>query len=459
MVHSDFSDSADGSGGSESFDNLVIQAPQSMREDYIQNAVNFLSHPKVKGSPVFHRRSFLEKKGLTNEEIDEAFRRVPDPKPNSADAAAAGSQQANNHNQSVALQPYTEVQPQAATGSVTAARIAPHTKVQFSWVNTLLGAGLFLGFGASAAITVKKWFIPSLKSWTRRVVSEGDENDKDELTSKLYEEIREAIKVSASAYSDIARINQEVLSSKDEDRKVLMKLTEAFEAQANMFKSFSETLNHIRANQFSQYNILEEHVQPAPWNGPMDYQGRASQQTNMYAAPLNGSFDPGRHSFIPVPAEPTYGSYSGSYTEQRVQRSGYGFQPQLSNDRQNLGLRGNYQGVSSNHQASNAIIDDPAAVAAEFQRRWVPPQPPGVIMPEAATAIRQPRSVPRQQSQPADGRLSPDVPRPSEPAVATTEQMNGVPGAPDGELASDGGTVTANAGSSGGSEEQQQEAT
>lgn len=43
----------------------------------MQNAVKFLSHPKVRGSPVIYRRSFLEKKGLTKEEIDEAFRRVP----------------------------------------------------------------------------------------------------------------------------------------------------------------------------------------------------------------------------------------------------------------------------------------------------------------------------------------------------------------------------------------------
>lgn len=43
----------------------------------MQNAVKFLSHPKVKGSPVMYRRSFLERKGLTKEEIDEAFRRVP----------------------------------------------------------------------------------------------------------------------------------------------------------------------------------------------------------------------------------------------------------------------------------------------------------------------------------------------------------------------------------------------
>lgn len=46
-----------------------------------------------------------------------------------------------------------------------------------------------------------------------------------------------------------------------------MKLTEAFESQANVFKSLNETLNHIRENQFSRRNQLEEHVQPAPWNG------------------------------------------------------------------------------------------------------------------------------------------------------------------------------------------------
>jgi peroxin-14 len=135
-----------------------------------------------------------------------------------------------------------------------------------------------------------------------------------------------------------------------------------------------------------------------------------------------------------------------------VQRSGgYGFQPQTSNERLGAGTRGSYQGGSSNHHAGNAM-DDPAAVAAEFQRRWVPPQPPGVIMPEAAAAIRQVRSVPRQQ--PGDGRLSTDVPRPSESAMATTEHMNGAPEAPGGELPSDdGGAMTANASSGGASEE------
>lgn len=50
---------------------------EPVRDEQVLNAVKFLSHPKVRGSPVIYRRSFLEKKGLTKEEIDEAFRRVP----------------------------------------------------------------------------------------------------------------------------------------------------------------------------------------------------------------------------------------------------------------------------------------------------------------------------------------------------------------------------------------------
>lgn len=60
-----------------SSDTSVFVNSQPLREEQVQNAVKFLSHPKVKGSPVMYRRSFLEKKGLTKEEIDEAFRRVP----------------------------------------------------------------------------------------------------------------------------------------------------------------------------------------------------------------------------------------------------------------------------------------------------------------------------------------------------------------------------------------------
>eukprot|EP01125_Pyxidicula_operculata_P017723 TRINITY_DN6241_c0_g1_i1.p1 TRINITY_DN6241_c0_g1~~TRINITY_DN6241_c0_g1_i1.p1 ORF type:complete len:383 (-),score=113.66 TRINITY_DN6241_c0_g1_i1:37-1185(-) len=47
-----------------------------MRENLIQNAVNFLSDPKVASSADDRKRRFLQTKGLTNQEIDEAFKRV-----------------------------------------------------------------------------------------------------------------------------------------------------------------------------------------------------------------------------------------------------------------------------------------------------------------------------------------------------------------------------------------------
>lgn len=70
----------------------------------------------------------------------------------------------------------------------------------------------------------QKLFLPRLKSWTRRVVSEGDENADNELKSKLYDEIKEAMEASSSAFSAIAKTNQELLASKEEGSEHLNNL-------------------------------------------------------------------------------------------------------------------------------------------------------------------------------------------------------------------------------------------
>ena len=69
----------EGSGGSAS-PAPVVAPPlaQPLREDQIANAVQFLTHPKVTSSPAATKRSFLERKGLTAAEIDEAFARAPE---------------------------------------------------------------------------------------------------------------------------------------------------------------------------------------------------------------------------------------------------------------------------------------------------------------------------------------------------------------------------------------------
>ncbi|KAL6848717.1 hypothetical protein ACP4OV_021300 [Aristida adscensionis] len=54
----------------------ALGSTEVMREEMVQSAVSFLKHPKVVTSSDVQRRSFLENKGLTVDEIDEAFRRL-----------------------------------------------------------------------------------------------------------------------------------------------------------------------------------------------------------------------------------------------------------------------------------------------------------------------------------------------------------------------------------------------
>ncbi|KAK3141021.1 hypothetical protein QOZ80_5AG0409020 [Eleusine coracana subsp. coracana] len=442
----------EGAGGEK----LVFEAqPQPIREDYVQNAVKFLSHPKVRGSAVVYRRSFLEKKGLTAQEIDEAFRRVPDPQPSVTATTSQQQQQANNQNQSTGLQTYAPVQP--ATGPVV---LRAHPK--FSWYQAFLAAGLLLGLGASAAVFVKKLFLPRLKSWIRNVVAEGDGTQGKQLKAKLDEETAEAVKASASAVSAIAKTNQELLASKDEERKILTTLTQALDSQAKELKSLSESLSHgresiniTREDRFSQYRPLEEHAPPAVRNGPVNSSWRASQ-ANMYGVP-NNDLGSGRPSFAPAPTEPAPGSFSRSYAETvssskrgdwssgskpwevqqySQQRPGYGSNSQLDND-------GSYSEAQDNHaplyhqngKAPDFHTDEPRPLAYGTgveerpppQRRWVPPQPPSVVMPEAATAIRQPKAFPKQPS--SDSTESTSAVQvngaPSTSAVAADVQVNG----------------------------------
>ncbi|CAD6273397.1 unnamed protein product [Miscanthus lutarioriparius] len=419
-------DADPGAGG----DKLVFEAPpQPVREDYVQNAVKFLSHPKVRGSPVVYRRSFLEKKGLTTEEIDEAFRRVPDPQPSTA-ATTSPQQQVSNQNQSAGVQTYAPAQP---VHPATAGPVVLRTQPRFSWYQAFLAAGLLLGFGASAAVFIKKLFLPRLKSWIRNVVAEGDDTEGNQLKTRIDEETAEAVKASASAVSAIAKTNQQLLASKDEEKKILVTLTQALDSQAKELKSLTESISHTREpinitrdDRFSQYRPLEDHAPPVIRNGAINSSWRASQQTNMYGA-SNGDFGSARSSFAPAPAEPTAGSFSRSYAEQTMssaqrgdrssgskpwemqqysqQRPGYGSNSQLSDDGSYSDAQDSYApSYHQNGKAPDFHADEPRPLTYNTgveerpppQRRWVPPQPPGVVMPEAAAAIRQPKTPPKQ---------------------------------------------------------------
>lgn len=48
----------------------------ALRDDMLKSAVSFLSDPKVQSAPLAKKIAFLESKGMTSEEIEEAMARV-----------------------------------------------------------------------------------------------------------------------------------------------------------------------------------------------------------------------------------------------------------------------------------------------------------------------------------------------------------------------------------------------
>lgn len=56
-----------------------------IREDMVQNAVQFLNNPSVRGTPLARKVAFLERKGLSSEEIKEALRRSGESRTSPAD--------------------------------------------------------------------------------------------------------------------------------------------------------------------------------------------------------------------------------------------------------------------------------------------------------------------------------------------------------------------------------------
>lgn len=227
----------------------VFVNSEPIREDQVQNAVKFLSHPKVRGSPVMYRRSFLERKGLTKEEIDEAFRRVPDPTP------AISGTQTTVASQEGQLKTSSNIQPQALIQSTQPVAV---TKLgyfsQFHWSHAVAVVGILAVSGTSTAILFKKTIIPRLKSWIRKVVLEEEEAAEEgtvkgiNLKPSLVEEAAIAAKTAAAAATDVARASQEMLASKTEDKKFFKELTDLLNYQVQEMKSMTSAIQRLEGS-------------------------------------------------------------------------------------------------------------------------------------------------------------------------------------------------------------------
>ncbi|XP_015163168.1 peroxisomal membrane protein PEX14 [Solanum tuberosum] len=217
----------------------VFVNSEPVREEQVENAVKFLSHPRVRGSPVMYRRSFLERKGLTKEEIDEAFCRVPDPTPTVSTTQPVASNEVKSSSTTQALSASQNLQSASAQQSNTMRKMGYFS--HFHWTHAVMAAS-----GAGTALLLKHTIIPRFKSWIRKVVME-EEDEKGTLKGRpsLAEEAAVAAKAAAAAAVDVARASQEMLASKTEEKRYFEELTNLLNYQVREMKSMSSALQKL----------------------------------------------------------------------------------------------------------------------------------------------------------------------------------------------------------------------
>ncbi|KAK7411115.1 hypothetical protein VNO78_02523 [Psophocarpus tetragonolobus] len=433
----------------QSSDTSVFVNSEPLREEQIQNAVKFLSHPKVRGSPVVHRRSFLEKKGLTKEEIDEAFRRVPDSAPSvqtagvSQEGQLKPSSNIQQQGQPLALQPTVP----ASTGVTS--KLGTMSRRSFHWSHALIAVGLLAASGAGTVIVIKNSVLPRLKSWIRKVVLEEDYEQLKGADSKptLAEEAAQAAKAAAVAAADIAKVSQELLTSKMEEKRYFVEVVSLLDKQVQEMKLMTNAIRRLEASGGLSVSKQEDRLitqtssktQQLIANGKSDYEYQSVRSSSPpVSVEPSSSSAPHPKSYMEIMAMIQRGekpsnireiddSPPNPYQQPSNPRLAPRAKPWEVSQAQNTSTQFlQYQGngkVQDNGDSSvpwwqtknvrikeidneieyNGYNGAPAASSQQpVQRTWVPPQPPPIAMPEAAEAIRRPKPLVQKEVIPDD---------------------------------------------------------
>ncbi|KAL1340623.1 peroxisomal membrane protein PEX14 isoform X2 [Arachis hypogaea] len=408
----------------------VFVNTEPMREEQVQNAVKFLSHPKVRGSPVIYRRNFLEKKGLTKEEIDEAFRRVPDSQP--SEQTAGANQDVQRSAQSQALQPGVS----GSAGVTTLSRTS--SRYSFHWSHALVAVGFLVVSGAGTAILIKKSILPRLKSWIRKIVLEEEYDQLESTDSKptVVEEVSQAAKAAAAAAAESAKANQEILACRSEERRYFLDVVSLLDKQVQEMKFMNNEIRRLEASSGASYSRQEDYQvnqassKPVIVNGKRDY-GLHSVTSSSQPASVEPSSAPHPKSYMEImamiqrgekpsnirdiddsppnpnqqPSNPRLAPRAKPWEVGQVQHNSTPvFQSQVNGKDLNSGVLDNSDNAVPPWQAKNARIREidngvenngynAASSQQPIKRTWVPPQPPPVVMSEAAEAIKRPKPL------------------------------------------------------------------
>ncbi|XP_062618703.1 peroxisomal membrane protein PEX14-like [Saccostrea cucullata] len=199
----------------------ILAPPEGPREDMISTAVKFLQNPKVRKSPLQQRKAFLERKGLTKEEIEMAVKR----------SGVTEEVTVADHNMQNTVVPYAS----PITGPQVYQQMVPYSG--WSRVRDVLSVIALVGGLSYAAYRFYKEVIGPL------LFGKSKEEDRLEKMERTITELQQSIVTTLAKVQESLTVLQSMVSKQDE------KLQSISHDVYN--KQSSETLARVQESQFS----------------------------------------------------------------------------------------------------------------------------------------------------------------------------------------------------------------
>ncbi|KAI8099150.1 peroxisomal membrane anchor protein conserved region-domain-containing protein [Halteromyces radiatus] len=200
-----------------------------MREDLISSAINFLNDPKVQSAPLAKKVSFLESKGMTSEEIEEAMARVNGKAPSSSTTTTVNPGQ------------YT--QPNGMVLQTTPPPVP--TRPRYDWRDLFIAAVFAGGIGYGVWTLAKNVFGPWFKVPTQ-VELEEDKEMLDAQFQAVEDSLKEIKTQTNEALTSVSEQSKKVEESLASLETVLNDLKEGDQQRDEEFKTVKEEVESLK---------------------------------------------------------------------------------------------------------------------------------------------------------------------------------------------------------------------
>ncbi|KAI9596807.1 peroxisomal membrane anchor protein conserved region-domain-containing protein [Syncephalis fuscata] len=208
-----------------------------MREELVSSAVNFLQDAKVQSASMAKKVSFLESKGMTSDEIQEAMRRAGGGGGGSGGNTAMNS----NNNNSQAMMSAVP----AGYGPVMMQAPPPPPPPALGWKDYFIAAVVIGGVGYGAAMIAKRYVGPMF-NWPKKNELDEDKRRFEEAFDKAKEALDDMAKTTQATREQMEKRADSIEQVVAQTKEVLEELGQREEKREKELNSVREELDRVR---------------------------------------------------------------------------------------------------------------------------------------------------------------------------------------------------------------------